>query len=430
MEENINIPDGWHQINGENLFKVQGGYAFKSDTYLNEGILLVRIGNVGNGSFSFKDPIFVSKRFVFSHSNFLLNKGDVLMGLTGDLGKVCQLITGDFPYILNQRVGRFICSNKMENSFLFYLLSSSFIQTKFEGFFSGGAQKNISPKQIESIDYLIPKDIREQSKIAEILTKVDKAILQTEQLIFKYNRIKTGLKKDLFSKGIDDNGNIRNNKEVEFKETPWGFIPKNWICKPLGECCYITKLAGYEFTKHINYIDDGEIIALRAMNIKNEQLLLDDVQRISKNVSDYLVRSKLYNGDILITYIGAYIGDVVQIRENDKYHLAPNIAKIVAGNSLTSDFLENILRTEIVRKQINALITTTANPSLTMGQIRKIQVFFPKDFEEQNRINSKILSVNTYLENNKIELNKLKSIKAGLMQDLLSGKKRVTHLIN
>ena len=162
MEENNVIPDGWHQINGENLFKVQGGYAFKSDTYLNEGILLVRIGNVGNGSFSFKDPIFVSKRFVFSHPNFLLNKGDVLMGLTGDLGKVCQLITGDFPYILNQRVGRFICSNEIKNSYLFYLLSSSLIQSKFEGFFSGGAQKNISPKQIESIDYLLPKDIQEQ----------------------------------------------------------------------------------------------------------------------------------------------------------------------------------------------------------------------------------------------------------------------------
>lgn len=317
--------------------------------------------------------------------------------------------------------------NFLDRDFLYYALKGR--EKLIMDLRVGSGLPNIQQKAIKAFEFIYPKDKAEQHKIAEILSKVDKAISETEIIIAKYNLIKTGLKKDLFSKGIDDNGNVRND-DKDFKETSWGKIPKNWICKPLGECCYITKLAGYEFTKHIKYIDNGEIIALRAMNIKNEQLLLDDVQRISKNVSNYLVRSKLYNGDILITYIGAYIGDVVQIRENDKYHLAPNIAKIVAGNSLTSDFLENVLRTEIVRKQINALITTTANPSLTMGQIRKIQVFYPKDIEEQKRINSKLLITNTYLENFKIELNKLKSIKTGLMQDLLLGKKRVTHLIN
>ena len=317
--------------------------------------------------------------------------------------------------------------NFLDRDFLYYALKGR--ENLIMDLRVGSGLPNIQQKAIKAFEFIYPKDKAEQHKIAEILSKVDKAILETEIIIAKHNLIKTGLKKDLFSKGIDDNGNIRND-DKDFKETSWGKIPKNWICKPLGECCYITKLAGYEFTKHIKYIDNGEIIALRAMNIKNEQLLLDDVQRISKNVSNYLVRSKLYNGDILITYIGAYIGDVVQIRENDKYHLAPNIAKIVAGNSITSDFLENGLRTEIVRKQINALITTTANPSLTMGQIRKIQVFYPKDIEEQKRINSKLLITNTCLENFKFELKKLKSIKTGLMQDLLLGKKRVTHLIN
>ena len=118
MEENqIQIPDGWEGKVGEKLFKVQGGYAFKSNDYKDEGVLLVRISNVGNNNFLYKDLIYVPKRFSISHPNFLLNKGDVLMGLTGDLGKICILEEGEFPFILNQRVGRFIFNGNVNNRY-------------------------------------------------------------------------------------------------------------------------------------------------------------------------------------------------------------------------------------------------------------------------------------------------------------------------
>src|SRR5699024_10383682 len=141
---------------------------------------------------------------------------------------------GDFPYFLNQRVGKFVATDKIDNEYLFYLVSSSFIQSKFDAFFAGGAQKNISPKQIESINYLIPKSKTEQTQIATILSKVDEAITQTEQLIAKYTRIKTGLMQDLLTKGIDEHGNIRSEETHEFKDSPLGRIPKEWECEILG----------------------------------------------------------------------------------------------------------------------------------------------------------------------------------------------------
>ncbi|WP_158730495.1 restriction endonuclease subunit S [Flavobacterium sp. I-STPA6A] len=429
MEDNINIPVGWHlkQV-VEFASKMQSGGTPKSDNleYYNGEIPFVAIDDLSKSNkYISKTQKKITNKGLINSSAWLVPKYSLLYSIYATLGvpRINLIEVATNQAILNILPNKKIISLE----FLYYLLLEK--RNTILSHSAHTTQSNLNAKVVKELEFVFPKSTVEQNKIAEILSKVDKAISETETIIEKFNRIKTGLKKDLFSKGIDDNGNVRYD-DKDFKYTSWGKIPKNWICKPLGDCCYITKLAGYEFTKHIKYIDNGEIIALRAMNIKNEQLLLDDVQRISKNVSNYLVRSKLYNGDILITYIGAYIGDVVQIRENDKYHLAPNIAKIVAGNSLTSDFLENVLRTEIVRKQINALITTTANPSLTMGQIRKIQVFYPKDIEEQKRINSKLLNTNKYLENLKIELNKLKSIKTGLMQDLLSGKKRVTHLTN
>jgi type I restriction enzyme S subunit len=85
----------------------------------------------------------------------------------------------------------------------------------------------------------------------------------------------------------------------------------------------VTKLAGFEFTNYIHYSDAGEIIALRALNIKDEKLNLSDIQRIQKSISDSLPRSKIFADEILITYIGAYIGDVLLITESNRFHPAP-----------------------------------------------------------------------------------------------------------
>ena len=96
----------------------------------------------------------------------------------------------------------------------------------------------------------------------------------------------------------------------------------------LSEVADVTKLAGFEFTKYINYNETGEIIALRALNLRHGELDLTDIKKIDKSISDLLPRSKLYAGDILLTYTGNGYGDCALICENDKYHLAPNICKI------------------------------------------------------------------------------------------------------
>lgn len=96
----------------------------------------------------------------------------------------------------------------------------------------------------------------------------------------------------------------------------------------LGEVANVTKLAGFEFTKYIKYNNSGEIIALRALNLRQGELDLTDIKRIDKSVSELLPRSKLYSGDILLTYTGNGYGDCALISENDRYHLAPNICKI------------------------------------------------------------------------------------------------------
>ncbi len=75
---------------------------------------------------------------------------------------------------------------------------------------------------------------REQSKIAEILSKVEQAIEQTENLITKQQRIRKGLMQDLLTRGIDEHGNLRSEDTHEFKDSPLGRIPVDWVCSLLS----------------------------------------------------------------------------------------------------------------------------------------------------------------------------------------------------
>src|SRR5690606_16610143 len=77
----------------------------------------------------------------------------------------------------------------------------------------------------------------EQQKIAEILDTVDEAIRKTDQIIAKLKQVKQGLLHDLLTRGIDDNGELRDPERhpEQFKDSPLGRLPKAWEVTTLGE---------------------------------------------------------------------------------------------------------------------------------------------------------------------------------------------------
>ena len=95
----------------------------------------------------------------------------------------------------------------------------------------------------------------------------------------------------------------------------------------IGDIAVVTKLAGFEFTEYINYVESGEIIALRGLNVKKGKLDLTDVKYIDGSELLKLTRSKLQMGDMLFTYVGT-IGEVALIDEDNRFYLAPNVAMI------------------------------------------------------------------------------------------------------
>ncbi len=161
----------------------------------------------------------------------------------------------------------------------------------------------------------------------------------------------------------------------------------------LGEIAEVTKLAGFEFTKHIKYIDDGEIIALRALNLRDGELDLTDVKRISRDVSDSLTRSKLYKNEILLTYTGNGYGDCAIIDEDDKYHLAPNICKITPNEQMIDPYyLYIVIRDSGFRRQMRNYVGGSSQPTIPMKTIRLLEVPLPP-IEIQKKISEVVLSI-------------------------------------
>src|SRR5690606_31403784 len=91
----------------------------------------------------------------------------------------------------------------------------------------GSTRTTINTKPFGNIEFSFPPK-PEQSKIVEVLSKVDQAIEQTKSLIAKQQRIKTGLMHDLLTRGIDAQGNLRSEETHEFKDSPLGRIPVEW----------------------------------------------------------------------------------------------------------------------------------------------------------------------------------------------------------
>ncbi|WP_330147966.1 restriction endonuclease subunit S [Shewanella oncorhynchi] len=196
-------------------------------------------------------------------------------------------------------------------------------------------------------------------------------------------------------------------------------VPDGWYVTTVGESCFVTKLAGYEYTSHFDYSIGGEIIAVRVLNLKKGKLDLSKVQTIPKAVSDALPRSKLAKNDLVISYVGT-VGEVAFIDKDNKYHLAPNVAKVTPdSDKINGKYLAQVFTSDETQKSIKLLGSITSQPSLSMGSLRKVSLLSPP-LPEQQKIAAILTSVDNVIEKTQAQIDKLKDLKSGMMQELLT----------
>ena len=160
--EKIKIADACELLNG---------YAFKSEKYVESGIRIIRIANVQKGFIEDNSPVFYPMDLQ-ELDKFMLKSGDLLVSLTGNVGRVAILEKNMLPAALNQRVACLrLKTNKITRGFLFYILNSDFFEQQCIQSSKGVAQKNMSTEWLK--EYEIPLySLEEQRKITEILDEI------------------------------------------------------------------------------------------------------------------------------------------------------------------------------------------------------------------------------------------------------------------
>ena len=191
-----------------------------------------------------------------------------------------------------------------------------------------------------------------------------------------------------------------------------------WEQRKLGDIADVTKLAGFEFTEHVVYSDEGNVIALRGLNIKNGQLILDDVKYIDGSNFSKLSRSKLFIDDIMFTYVGT-VGEVAIIKENDRFYLAPNVSRIRVKSDDLPKFISHYMRTDNFKnKVIFPLIATSSQPALSMENIRKFTINIPINREEQDCLAKYFDSLDNLITLHQRKCEETKTLKKYMLQKM------------
>lgn len=273
------------------------------------------------------------------------------------------------------------------------------------------------PKDLDRILYISFPPLPQQRKIARILSTADAVIEQTEAAIAKYQALKQGLIQDLFSRGIDPTtGQLRPSPSEApelFQQTELGLIPKDWEVKRLGDIGP-AKMCKRIFSYQTSQNGDIPFFKIGTFGKKPDAFISKKLFLDYKNKYSFPTK-----GTVLISASGT-IGRLVIYNGEDAYFQDSNIVWIENNNQLLSNAFLKFVFPLVKFKTEGGTIKRLYNDILLNGLFP-----YPNNSDEQSLIVKKLETISKKIQTEEAALAKYRQLKAGLMQDLLSGKVEV-----
>lgn len=275
---------------------ILNGFAFKSENYVDSGIRVIRIANVQKGYIEDNTPVFYPLE-TNELDKYMLEEGDLLMALTGNVGRVAILKKEFMPAALNQRVACLrLKTDRVAKDYLFHVLNSAFFEQQCIQSSKGVAQKNMSTEWLK--DYEIPMYPKEQQElIADILDKTRNIIISRNYELKKLDDLIKARFVEMFGDAyLNEFGwkkiKIKNAVTVE---------PQNGMYKPQSD--YVTDGSGIPILRIDGFYDGvvtdfSSLKRLRCSENERQKYLLyeDDVVINRVNSIEYLGKCAHING--------------------------------------------------------------------------------------------------------------------------------------
>lgn len=381
------VPNGWCvKTLGDLTHYSAFGPRFSSDLYSDDGsvgtIRTTDLNDEGEINYSTIPYANVPDSF----KSHFLDDGDLLITRSGSCGIPCVFVKQDKPIIAGAFLIRFVLNENADVTFLHALLKSEKVQIRIQNLASGGVQKNLSGTNLKKLELLVPP-LPEQEKIAQILSTWDKAITTTEQLLANSQQQKKALMQQLLTgkkRLLDENG-------VRFS----------------GEW------------RHGHLSDFGKITKGKALSSKD--LIDGDYPVIAGGKSSpYNHRDYTHENVITVSASGAYAGYVAY----HPYKLWASDCSVVMGKSNSNiGFIYQLM--SHMQSKIYSLQSGGAQPHVYPKDLEVLRVNIPP-VDEQQKIAAVLSTADQEITALQQKLDALKQEKKALMQQLLTGKRRVT----
>lgn len=400
-EQPYKIPNNWCWTYFKDIFYIENGYAFKKIDYKKEGIPLVRISNIENGIVNINECIYVNK-LEKNEEKYVIEKGDLLIALSGaTTGKNGVYYLDEIAY-LNQRIGNIKIKNKEKvlNEYRNY-----YIALKNEDILNlayGGAQPNISPKVIEFISIPLPP-IKEQQRIVNriesLFAKLDRAKEFIENTLAQFEQNKMAILHKAFTGELT----VKWRKENNINE-------KNFFNKVKLKNV-IKLISGRDVS--VSLCNDKSIgipYILGASNIKDNKFFIE------RWIENPVVVSE--KNDILLSVKGT-IGKLY-LQKEEKINISRQIMALRALNELNTHYLYYFLLRECERLKFegNGLI-----PGISRKDILDLNILLPTLEEQQEIVNilDNLLAKYNKIKNLEQQLEKIELLKKAILAKVFRG---------
>ena len=343
-ERYITRPDArvskWPLIKLADLAEILNGYAFKSDLYCDKGVRVIRITNVQKGFVKDAEPKFYPADLNDEISKYLLHQDDLLISLTGNVGRVALLPSIFLPAALNQRVAcvRINDEDVISKKYLFHILNLDSFEQECVSASSGVAQKNLSTEWLKSFEIPVPPiEVQEQ-----IVAEVD-----------GYSAIISGAKQivENWKPTLDD---LNQYDLVELKE----------FCKIQN---------GYAFSStEMGEYRENYLPVVKIGNVGADGEIQTDFKfhPYSKKLENFL----LEEDDIVIAMTGATVGKVATVPKG-KYLLNQRVGKIeFIDTRITSNYVRILLQSPRFYSYCQATATGGAQGNISAEEILQFLV--------------------------------------------------------
>lgn len=408
MTELGEIPSEWEVKKLKELLDVLKDGTHNPPKRTEEGIPLLSAENIFNGKINYgiNEKCISEEDYELMHKNYSIEKDDILMTIVGTIGRVA-VVKDNKKFAVQRSVAILRSNKKVNNLFLTQFLSSTICKKELDRKSNSTAQAGLYLGELGKINIIVPS-IKEQEKIASILSTVDEQIDNVDALIEKNKELKKGLMQTLLTKGIG---------HTKFKKTEIGEIPEEWNIFKLSDCATIID----SLHETPEYSESG-FPMIRVVDVNGKAINTKLTNKVCETI--YKKFTKKYEpkqGDIIMSRVGSY-GLVSYLKDSERVCLGQNI--VIITTELCKKYLFYVLSSEYVKNNIEKVTVGSSQKTLSLANINELKILIPS-IKEQNKISLILSDIDEKIEKYENKKQKLEELKKGLMQQLLSGQIRV-----